>query len=206
MKKIVGKLTYANVMATIAVFIALGGASYAAIKLPKNSVGAKQLKKNAVTPTKLSKASRQALQGPAGPSGAGPAYGVFHQDAVELTGSTPRTIVTLTGLPAGSYAIVAKAEVFAGSTKSISVSCDLGAGGASGSGEPSDGSLSIVGNGTLGSAAASNISYQLLHTFGADGGTVTLSCTEESQSSDKAEVVASRIYAMRVVSQTSIAG
>ena len=49
------KLTYANVMATIAVFIALGGASYAALKLPKNSVGAKQLKKNAVTTAKIKK-------------------------------------------------------------------------------------------------------------------------------------------------------
>ena len=47
------KLTYANVMATIAVFIALGGASYAAIKLPKNSVGPKQIKKNAVTTAKI---------------------------------------------------------------------------------------------------------------------------------------------------------
>jgi hypothetical protein len=49
------KLSYANVMATIAVFIALGGASYAALKLPKNSVGAKQLKKNAVTTAKIKK-------------------------------------------------------------------------------------------------------------------------------------------------------
>lgn len=49
------KLTYANIMATIAVFIALGGASYAALKLPKNSVGAKQLKKNAVTTAKIKK-------------------------------------------------------------------------------------------------------------------------------------------------------
>ena len=49
------RLTYANVMATIAVFIALGGASYAAINLPKNSVGAKQLKKDAVTTTKIKK-------------------------------------------------------------------------------------------------------------------------------------------------------
>jgi hypothetical protein len=47
------RLTYANVMATIAVFIAFGGVSYAAIKLPKNSVGTKQLKKNAVTGTKV---------------------------------------------------------------------------------------------------------------------------------------------------------
>ncbi len=49
------KLTYANVIATLALFIALGGASYAAFKLPKNSVGTKQLKKNAVTTAKLKK-------------------------------------------------------------------------------------------------------------------------------------------------------
>jgi hypothetical protein len=47
------RLTYANVMATIAVFIALGGASYAALKLPKNSVGTKQLKKNSVVTAKV---------------------------------------------------------------------------------------------------------------------------------------------------------
>ena len=53
-------LSYANVMATIAVFIALGGASYAAIKLPKNSVGAKQLKKNAISSPKVKDGSLQA--------------------------------------------------------------------------------------------------------------------------------------------------
>lgn len=47
------RLTYANVMATIAVFIALGGASYAAIRIPANSVGQKQLRKKAVTNGKL---------------------------------------------------------------------------------------------------------------------------------------------------------
>ena len=55
MTKLRARLTYANVMATIAVFIALGGASYAAIKLPKNSVGSKQLKKNSVTKAKIKK-------------------------------------------------------------------------------------------------------------------------------------------------------
>jgi hypothetical protein len=55
MKRLRARLTYANVMATIAVFIALGGASYAAFKLPKNSVGTKQLKKNAVTTAKIKK-------------------------------------------------------------------------------------------------------------------------------------------------------
>ena len=47
------RLTYANVMATIAVFLALGGATFAAIKIPKKSVGTKQLKNKAVSNKKL---------------------------------------------------------------------------------------------------------------------------------------------------------
>ena len=48
------KLTYANVMSTISVFLLLGGASaFAATQLAKNSVGNNQLKKNAVTAAKI---------------------------------------------------------------------------------------------------------------------------------------------------------
>jgi hypothetical protein len=47
------RISYANVVATIALFIALGGTSYAALQLPRNSVGPKQLKKNAVTAAKI---------------------------------------------------------------------------------------------------------------------------------------------------------
>lgn len=70
MKALAGKLTYANVIATVALFIALGGASYAATQLPKNSVGAKQLKKGAVTPAKLSAAAKRNLNAVPGPTGA----------------------------------------------------------------------------------------------------------------------------------------
>jgi hypothetical protein len=50
------RLTYANVMSSIAIFLALAGASaFAATQLEKNSVGPKQLKKNAVTTAKLKK-------------------------------------------------------------------------------------------------------------------------------------------------------
>lgn len=48
------RLTYANVMSTIAVFLVLGGgAAFAAAQLGKNTVGTKQLKKNAVTAAKI---------------------------------------------------------------------------------------------------------------------------------------------------------
>ncbi len=42
------RLSYANVMATVAVFLALGGGAYAAIKLPKDSVTSKQIKNKSV--------------------------------------------------------------------------------------------------------------------------------------------------------------
>lgn len=56
MKSRLPQLSYSNVIATIALFIALGGAAVAA-GLPKNSVGANQLKKGAVTAAKLKKAA-----------------------------------------------------------------------------------------------------------------------------------------------------
>lgn len=49
-------LNYANVIATIALFVALGGAAIAA-GLPKNSVGTTQLKRGAVTAAKLKRAA-----------------------------------------------------------------------------------------------------------------------------------------------------
>jgi hypothetical protein len=47
------KLTFANVVSVIALFVALGGTGLAASQLGKNSVGPKQLKKNAVTTAKI---------------------------------------------------------------------------------------------------------------------------------------------------------
>src|SRR5436305_10451068 len=41
--RIASRLTYANVLATLALFAALGGASYAALAIPANSVGTRQL-------------------------------------------------------------------------------------------------------------------------------------------------------------------
>jgi hypothetical protein len=58
--KILSRLSYANVMATLAFFLALGGGAYAALKLPKNSVGSAQIKANAVNSSKVAKRSLQA--------------------------------------------------------------------------------------------------------------------------------------------------
>jgi Collagen triple helix repeat (20 copies) len=77
MKRLSGKLTYANVISTLCLVLLVGGGTaYAATEmLPANSVGTKQIKKESVTPAKLSKASKKALAGPAGAKGATGATG-----------------------------------------------------------------------------------------------------------------------------------
>src|SRR5439155_10908263 len=78
-RRLQGRLTYANVTATIALFIALGGTSYAALRLPRNSVGSAQIRAGAVRSSEvkdrslalrdLSPQARSALRGSAGPMG-----------------------------------------------------------------------------------------------------------------------------------------
>ena len=53
MRRIRPHLTYANVMATVAVFLALGGGAFAVTHLKKNSVKTKNIKNKAVTEPKL---------------------------------------------------------------------------------------------------------------------------------------------------------
>jgi hypothetical protein len=87
MKGLSSKLTYANVISTLCLVLLLGGGTaYAASQLGKESVGAKQLKKEAVTPAKLSKASKKTLtgatgaQGPVGPQGPQGPQGVLGKE------------------------------------------------------------------------------------------------------------------------------
>lgn len=73
-------------VAIVALFVALGGSSYAALALPKNSVGSRQLKKNSVTSVKVKAGSllasdfkasqRKQLQGPDGKQGPAGEQGV----------------------------------------------------------------------------------------------------------------------------------
>lgn len=101
--RLLDRLSYANVVATLALFIALGGTSYAAIKLPKNSVGSTQIKTGAVHTAEIfngtirlgdiSKSAQAALrgqtgaQGPQGPAGA---TAVRHFAAVNAAGTFVR--------------------------------------------------------------------------------------------------------------------
>jgi hypothetical protein len=74
MKSVRKRLTYANVMSSIAVFLVVaGGTAFAASQLGKESVGTKQLKKEAVSLAKINAAAKTSLKGATGPAGpAGP--------------------------------------------------------------------------------------------------------------------------------------
>jgi hypothetical protein len=88
-------LSFANVMSLAAVFIALGGSAPAAtelVTLKKDTIGAKQLKKNSVRSDEVRNASLQAgdfapgqlprgEQGPQGPAGTARAYATVQPDA-----------------------------------------------------------------------------------------------------------------------------
>jgi hypothetical protein len=71
------RLSYANVVASLALFVALGGSSYAVIQLSKGSVKTRHIAKNAVTTKKVRDASllaqdfapNQLPQGPKGDTG-----------------------------------------------------------------------------------------------------------------------------------------
>ena len=57
LKSLMSRLTFSNVLSLIALSVALGGVSYAAVTLPRNSVGPAQLRRHAVKPNKLAAGS-----------------------------------------------------------------------------------------------------------------------------------------------------
>jgi hypothetical protein len=89
-----------NVVAYLALFVAIGGTSYAAVQLPKDSVTAKQIKAGAVRTDEVKNGSLRAAdfasgtlltgaRGATGPTWAG------HNDAVVVTPTTTSELETL---------------------------------------------------------------------------------------------------------------
>jgi hypothetical protein len=109
-----------NAIAYAALFIALGGTSYAAVTLPARSVGNTQLKSNAVTSSKVKNRSLRAVdfatgqlprgaQGPAGAAGpAGP------PGPAGASGSALWAVIRADGTTVRSSGVVSSARTNAG--------------------------------------------------------------------------------------------
>jgi hypothetical protein len=100
MRHIVRRPSPGLVVGLIALFVALGGTGYAAVVLPAHSVGTKQLKRNAVTSSKVKNFSLlrrdfkrgqlpRGPQGPAGPRGATGPQGATGPAGPSALGTVP---------------------------------------------------------------------------------------------------------------------
>ena len=193
-----GRLTYANVVSTLCLFVVLGGGAYAATSTGSAVVhgcvaqdGTLEVVKaghkcgrgeQALTLNKKGVAGVRGPAGQVGPTGPagqtgstgvqgpiGPSH-AFSTSASSVTVASSSTVATLT-LPAGSYSIVAKLWMNAenSGTYEWATSCTLGAG--------TDSDVSHVQSGaTGGNDNDLPMSMAVLHTFAASG-PVTVICS-----------------------------
>lgn len=133
-------LTYSNVVASIALFVALGGTSYA---VARNSVGTAQLRNDAVTSAKVRDGSltgsdlapgsllagARGPRGPEGPAGPrGPSDARFATPpgvALSRSQSVPVEVASLQNVAAGSYLVVFTGEATMRNTSGIYVVCEI---------------------------------------------------------------------------------
>ena len=133
------------IISVLALIVALGGVSYAAIKIPKNSVGTKQLKRNAVSTAKLKRGAVNAaklrrdsinsakvrngslLTGDFAPGQIpGETWNARRVDdaLLDLTAGPLATIVATPELPAGNYFLASRANIVGGAAAST-VLCSM---------------------------------------------------------------------------------
>ena len=204
----------AMIVALCALVVALSGTSYAALKLPKSSVGPKQLKKNAVSSSKkvkrgalllsdFKKSQRSRLRGPQGVPGlvgetgargatgpVGPSNAYTAAPASQVANED----VTLSNLPPGSYVIMAKAYAYTLGDGIYQVNCDLTAGGV----EDSI-STTIAKQAATENFVQESLSQHLTRVL-TSGGSATFRCNESTGS---VGIYGPRITAIRVGSVAS---
>jgi hypothetical protein len=112
------RLSFANVVSCLALFVALGGTSYAVIKLPRNSVGSREVRDRSLTASDLAASARaRGPRGAEGPPGApgprGPADIVTaNRNVIPMALNGPSAVDAITiNLTPGSWMVVGSASV-----------------------------------------------------------------------------------------------
>jgi hypothetical protein len=198
------RITFANVIALIALFVALGGSVYAAGKLSgktikKGSEPGNRIKKDTVTgkqvkESTLGKVPKAADADSAGSAGtANAAFSTYHFDAIDMP-DTYGTIGTLSIPTAGSFVIVAKFTALDGSATNVTNGrCTLTAGG-----DVDESDFDALGNST---DDTEQVALQVAHTFAAPGAAV-LAC-QDGTASATGQALYTRITAIQVKSLTN---
>jgi hypothetical protein len=213
-------LSYANVVASLALFLALGGAAFAATQLPRNSVGTGQLKREAVTAGKIAKKTRAQLKGdpgPAGPQGktgkTGPKGAIGAKGAKGDTGARGPAGADGTG-PAFEVFLQAPKRIGTSATVVLSQSIPAGSYVISANvalAEAGEGiqtiDCSVTGGGSAvtavdGEAAAESPATVPLSVTVNLGSTATIALTCESPGGGEVDAVTANLIATRVVSST----
>jgi hypothetical protein len=111
-----GRLTYANVVATLALFVALGGMSYAAVTLPANSVGQREIKRNGVGKSEIAPGAvgRSELGG-----GAVSDHAISQQLASDLQQASSAFVPPNNATPCQDFGGSSACVTVSGSTKSL---------------------------------------------------------------------------------------
>jgi hypothetical protein len=135
------RLTYANVMSTIAVFVVLGGTGYAATRLARDSVGSPQIRNGAIKNVDISSATQRSLHGKRGAKGATGAAGaagstgpagpsevieVKHTAEIDLSGpKNVNTTLASVQLTAGSWLLEAQTQLHYDAATGDNYFCEL---------------------------------------------------------------------------------
>lgn len=133
------KPSLALIVALIALLIAVSGTTYAAVKLPKNSVGSKQVKNSSLKAKDL----RKGVLG----ERSNVYYGVQDGFADLMPDEIDTPIVTLEGLPAGSYLLTGHLTAVKFGTPPSIVRCGIKAAGTNSMGAQGNGFAAAVGGG-----------------------------------------------------------
>jgi hypothetical protein len=119
------RITPSLVVSIIALVVALGGASYAAIQIPKNSVGTKQLKNRAVNSNKVKDGSlllKDFKSGQVKPN----AWEGSKDATLTPISSSFSPIVSTNVLTKGNYVVLARANVIGGGSVLNRMICSVG--------------------------------------------------------------------------------
>jgi len=154
MSRLRPRLPSANVISTVCLVLLVGGGTaVAASSLGKESVGSRQLKKEAVTPAKLSAKAKSAMVGPTGPAGqkgapgaAGPAGPAGPAGAAGAPGSAS----------VGTEIVNAATAIDTTTTKEISASCPSG---------------TVLGGGYVLNSNGTNVVLRSVRSYAPDTGT-----------------------------------